>query len=366
VSSAVHIVLPAGAPRAAGDRSHLGSGAVLALSIGLLAAVWFSVVSGPTGFMPQRALAILFAALTGVTEASAARETLVVLEIRAPRAVLAVLVGAALATAGCVMQSLFRNPLADPGLVGTSSGAALAAVAVIVLGDPLLALLPGWAGAYMLPAAAFAGALSTTAILYAIATREGRTSIATMLLAGIAVAALAMAALGLFVFISDDSQLRELTFWTLGSLGGASWAKVAAVLPFMGFALLAFRFLSRCLDAMLLGETEAQHLGVSVQASKRLAIAAVAAAVGASVAVSGTIGFVGIVVPHLLRLVIGPTHRALLPASALAGGTLLIVADTVCRTVVAPAELPIGILTALFGAPMFLWLLLRRRGLVDF
>jgi iron complex transport system permease protein len=138
------------------------------------------------------------------------------------------------------MQSLFRNPLADPGLVGTSSGAALAAVAVIVLGDPLAAMLPGWARAYLLPAAAFAGALATTAMLYAIATREGRTSIATMLLAGIAIAALAMAVLGLFVFVSDDRQLRELTFWSLGSLGGANWEKVGVVLPFIGLALLAF------------------------------------------------------------------------------------------------------------------------------
>ena len=263
------------------------------------------------------------------------------------------------------MQGLFRNPLADPGLVGTSSGAALAAVTVIVLGGPVTAMLPDWARPFALPAAAFAGALASTALLYAIATRDGRTSIGTMLLAGIALAALAAAGVGLLVFVSTDLQLRELTFWSLGSLAGATWEKVAVASPFILAALLAFVWLSRDLDAILLGETEAGYLGVSIETLKRVAVLAVAGAVGAAVAVSGAIGFVGIVVPHLLRLVIGPTHRALIPASALLGAILLLAADMASRTIVAPAELPIGILTALFGAPFFLWLLLSRRSLVD-
>jgi iron complex transport system permease protein len=263
------------------------------------------------------------------------------------------------------MQSLFRNPLADPGLVGISSGAALAAVTMIVLGGPLVAALPAVARLYALPTAAFAGALLATALLYSIATREGRTSIATMLLAGIAIAALAAAVIGVMIFISDDRQLRDLTFWSLGSLGGATWETAGVLLPFIGIALLAFARIAGDLDAMLLGETEAAHLGVEIETLKRTAIVAVSAAVGAAVAVTGVIGFLGMVVPHLLRLAIGPTHRALLPASALAGAALLTVADTACRVVVSPAELPIGILTALFGAPFFLWLLLRRRSVVD-
>jgi iron complex transport system permease protein len=216
-----------------------------------------------------------------------------------------------------------------------------------------------------MPAAAFAGALATTALLYAIATRQGRTSIATMLLAGIAIAALTTAAIGVMVFMSDDRQLRDITFWSLGSLGGATWEKVGILLPFVGFALVAFARMARDLDALLLGDAEAAHLGVNVEALKRLSIVAVAGAVGAAVAFTGVIGFLGLVVPHLLRLVIGPTHRGLLPATALLGAALLTLADTACRVVVAPAELPIGILTALFGAPFFLWLLLRRRGIVD-
>jgi iron complex transport system permease protein len=351
-------------PTPAGDRRRLGLVVIAGLAGLLLVALLLSVASGPTGFMPGRAVAIVGAALSGHAHEDS-RDALVILDIRLPRAAFALMVGAALATAGCVMQSLFRNPLADPGLVGISSGAGLAAVVTIVLGGPVVAALPAFARAFALPAAAFLGALAATALLYAIATREGRTSIATMLLAGIAIGALAAALIGILVFMSDDRQLRDLTFWTLGSLGGASWRKVGVLLPFVGLALIAFLRIAGDLDAMLLGEAEAAHLGVETEALKRTAIVATAAAVGAGVAMTGVIGFLGLVVPHLLRLVIGPMHRALLPASALAGAALLTLADLVCRVVVQPAELPIGILTALFGAPFFLWLLMRRRGILD-
>lgn len=288
------------------------------------------------------------------------RELLVLWNLRFPRVALGALVGASLAVSGAIMQGLFRNPLADPGLLGVSSGAALAAAATIVLGDVLLAPWFGTMPFIALPLGAFFGGLATTAALYAIATRHGRTSVATMLLAGIALGALAGAFVGLLTYISDDRQLRDLTFWSLGSLGGASWSKTATigiiVLPLFAAAPL----LARSLNALLLGEAEAYYLGFKVQRTKMYCILLVAAAVGAAVAAAGPIDFVGIVVPHLVRIMLGPDHRTLLPASAILGAALLVGADIVARTVVSPAELPIGILTAAIGAPFFLWLLLRR------
>jgi iron complex transport system permease protein len=204
--------------------------------------------------------------------------------------------------------------------------------------------------------------LLTTLGLYLVATRSGRTSIATMLLAGVAFGALAGAVMGLFSYLSDDRQLRDLSFWSLGSLSGATWTKVMAVAPFILPTLLTMSFLARGLNALSLGEAEAFHLGVPVQRVKAIAVLLVAIAVGASVAAAGMIGFVGIVVPHVLRLMAGADHRMLLPASSLLGAALLVAADTMARTIAAPAELPIGILTAAIGAPFFLWLLLRRQG----
>ena len=259
------------------------------------------------------------------------------------------------------MQGLFRNPLADPGLVGVSAGASLGAVTMIVLGTTVFGPLFAVFGIYTLPIAAFSGGLVTTLILYRIATRNGLTSVATMLLAGIALAALAGAITGLLIFSADDKQLRDLTFWGLGSLAGASWAKIVSAGPVIILALAVVPFLARGLNAITLGEAAAFHMGVPVQRLKNIAILSVAASTGAAVAVSGGIGFVGIVVPHVLRLIIGPDHRYLLPASALLGGILLIFADMFARTIVAPAELPIGIITAFAGAPFFLWILLRGR-----
>ncbi|NUS66915.1 MAG: iron ABC transporter permease, partial [Ensifer adhaerens] len=262
---------------------------------------------------------------------------------------------------GVVMQGLFRNPLADPGLVGVSSGASLGAVLLIVLGTATFGPLFALFGFYALPVAAFFGGLVTTLLLYRIATRGGQTSIATLLLAGIALGALTGAVTGVLVFMADDKQLRDLTFWGLGSLAGANWTKILASAPIIVLSLAVTPFLARGLNAITLGEAAAFHMGIPVQRLKNVAIVSVAAATGASVAVSGGIGFVGIVVPHLLRLVIGPDHRYLLPASALLGGTLLILADMIARTIVSPAELPIGIVTAFIGAPFFLWILLRGR-----
>ncbi|MFN3280681.1 MAG: FecCD family ABC transporter permease, partial [Tabrizicola sp.] len=264
------------------------------------------------------------------------------------------------------LQGLFRNPLADPGIVGINVGAGLGAVLAIVLGGLLPAGLLAVLGGWLVPVAAFLGGWAATLLLYRIATQGGRTDVALMLLAGIALAALAGAAVGVMVYLADDRQLRDLTFWSMGSLAGATWAKLAAALPLVGLALILAPRLARGLNALALGEAQALHMGVDVQRLKRGAVFASAAATGAAVAVSGGIGFVGLVVPHLLRLAMGPDHRRLLPNAALLGAGLLVLADLMSRQIVAPAELPIGIITALVGAPVFLWILLRQRATLRF
>lgn len=347
--------------RMSGPPLRHNPGLVMAVLVGLVVLVSLVALSvGATGIPFSRVYGALMA-LVGASDGIPSGDALIVLQVRLPRLLLGLLIGAALASCGALMQGLFRNPLADPGLVGVSAGAALAAAATITLGDTLLAPLIGPIPFGALPVGAFVGGLVTTWALYLVATRGGRTSIATMLLAGVAFGAMAGAVMGLISYLSDDRQLRDLSFWSLGSLGGATWTKVTAVFPLIFPMLLATPFLARGLNALALGEAEAYHLGVPVQRLKALAILLVAVSVGASVAGAGMIGFVGIVVPHVLRLVAGPDHRFLLPASALLGAVLLTAADTVARVIVAPAELPIGILTAAIGAPFFLWLLLRRQ-----
>jgi len=294
----------------------------------------------------------------------------VVWGIRVPRTLLGLAVGASLATSGALFQGLFRNPLADPGLLGITMGAA-AAVAIAVLGlsaidtsGPLVGLSPQTLTAlrpYMIPLAAFLGSLLTLLSVVAMAGRRGRLDVTTLLLAGIAVNAIAGAITGFAIFLADDAQLRDLTFWTLGGLGGATWTVVLAVLPPLLLGLALAPTLARRLDCLLLGETEAGHLGVHVETTKRWVIGIGALLVGVSVSAAGAIGFVGLVVPHLVRLLAGPSHRLLLPASALLGAGGLVFADVLARTVVAPAELPIGVLTTLLGGPFFLWLLTRSK-----
>lgn len=350
-----------------GDRSGRAIITICVLVVLLILTMFFSLSFGATDTSFLAVMAHSFARVTGIsigTELSKHAE-IIIFDIRFPRMVLGVLVGAALAVSGAMMQGLFRNPLADPGLVGVSAGAGLSAITVIVLGGTVLAPLVTILGIYLLPLAAFMGSLITTYVLYTIATRRGQTSVATMLLAGIALGALSGALSGILVYMSDDQQLRDLTFWQMGSLGAATWEKIGAVIPFFIITFAAIPFISSGLNAMVLGEIEAKYLGVPIQRLKRIIIFIVACAVGASVAVTGGIGFVGIVVPHLLRLIIGPDHTYLLPSSALLGAILLLLADCVSRTIVAPAELPIGIVTAALGGPFFLWILLRQRSILD-
>ncbi|MEM1411970.1 MAG: iron ABC transporter permease [Pseudomonadota bacterium] len=342
------------------DRKPRARAAHLWLGLLLAVACVLSLALGPSGTSLFGALAKL---ATG--DALTQMERVVLWEIRAPRVALGMLVGASLAVSGAVMQGLFRNPLADPGLVGVGAGAALGAITAIVLGGLLPLALMSRVGNYLVPLAAFLGGWFSTLILYRVSTRRGRTSVATMLLAGIALGALAAAVSGMLVYKADDQQLRDLTFWGLGSLAGATWPKVLTAGPLIIIAVGAALLLARGLNALALGEATAHHLGIDVQRLKNGAILTVAAATGAAVAVSGGIGFIGIVVPHLLRLATGPDHTTLLLNAGLLGASLLLFADVIARMIVAPAELPIGIITAVIGAPVFLWILLRRRGMVD-
>ena len=345
---------------ASGDRSGIGRLAIVVLVGVLLVAMTLSMTTGASGASAWTIIGSWFGVVPD-SDVAMIRDHAVIYNIRLPRMLLGVMIGAALAVSGLLMQGLFRNPLADPGLVGVSAGAGLGAVGIIVLGTTMLAPLTALLGMYSLQIASFAGGLITTFILYRVATRSGETAIATMLLAGIAIGALAGALTGVMVYVATDAQLRDLTFWGLGSLSGANWTKIMASGPIIVLSLLTSAFLAKGLNALTLGEATAAHLGVPVQRFKLVTIVAVAGATGASVAVSGGIGFVGIVVPHLLRLVIGPDHKYLLPATALLGASFLLLADCISRVIVAPAELPIGIVTAAFGGPFFLWILLRRR-----
>ena len=327
----------------------------------LLLVVWLSLALGPVSLPlgdTLRALGHLLG--LPVADAGLGQAELIVGQIRLPRTLLGIATGGVLALAGVAMQGLFRNPLADPGLIGVSSGAALGAAIAIVFGASVGGL-PEALAPYLLSASAFAGGLLVTALVYRLGRHNGQTSVATMLLAGVALTALAGALIGLFTYLADDATLRTLTFWNLGSLNGASYPRLW---PLLLIALLVACWLPRrvnALNALLLGESEARHLGFDVERLKVELILCTALGVGAAVAAAGMIGFIGLVVPHLLRLIVGPDHRVLLPASMLGGAILLLLADLVARLALAPAELPIGIVTALIGAPFFLYLLIRGR-----
>jgi iron complex transport system permease protein len=337
---------------------------IVGLVATLLGAAIIALTMGAAGIPLARLPAALGLWVDHPSNPLTSRDQLVLWSIRIPRIAASAMVGGLLAVSGAIMQGLFRNPLADPALVGVSSGGALAAASAIVFTDSRMGENLRFMQNELLPMAAFTGSLATTVILYRIASREGRTSIAIFLLAGLAIAAIANAGIGLLVFAADDRQLRDITFWLLGSLSGVTWSKAATIAPVLAIGMAACLGIARGLDVLVLGEAEAFHSGVDVERLKRISIVLVSAMTGVAVSICGVVGFIGIVIPHLLRLVIGPAHRLLLPASALLGAILLVGADTLARTIVAPAEMPIGILTAAIGAPFFLAMLLRQRGLV--
>jgi iron complex transport system permease protein len=335
---------------------------LLGLAALLILASLFALGHGALTIGPGAALAIVADQFGIALPWHFAREQqAVLLAIRAPRLVLGLLVGSSLAISGAAMQGLFRNPLADPALIGISSGAALAAVAVIVLQHSLFSVLSLWLGHYLLPLAAIAGGFAVSWLVYRLADSGDRLDIGSLLLAGIAINALAGSATGLLVYLADDDQLRTLTFWSMGSLNGAGWDSVILGAPFLLLNLLLLPLLADALNALLLGEAEAGHLGFPVERIKTAIVARVALGVGTAVALTGVIGFVGLVVPHLLRLALGPDHRWLLPGSALLGALLLICADYLARSLAAPAEIPIGIVTGVLGSPFFVWLLFRQK-----
>lgn len=289
----------------------------------------------------------------------------IITELRTPRVLLALLIGAALAQSGAAMQGIFRNPLADPGLVGVASGASLAAVANLVLGATLW---PQWNTQFSglsTPLAAFAGGGLAAWLALKLAQRDGHTQVATLLLAGLALNAIAGAGIGLLSQIASDSGLRIATHWLFGSLGKAGWIELKLAAPLLLTTLVLINRQARHLDALLLGEAEAGHLGIPVERLKRRSLTLIVLAVASCVALAGVVGFIGLIVPHLIRLIAGPGHRLLLPASALGGAALLCVADLFARTLMAPVELPVGILTALVGGPFFLALLVKYRGRME-
>ncbi|MCY1699375.1 iron ABC transporter permease [Lelliottia sp. SL45] len=277
--------------------------------------------------------------------------------IRLPRVLLALVIGGSLALAGCVMQGLFRNPLADPGLLGISSGAACAVALWVVLPVTLPALLMLYAP--ML--AAFLGALAATLVIFLLS-QQRDSSLSRLLLVGIAINALCGAAVGVLSWVSNDAQLRQLSLWGMGSLGSAQWSTLLAVTSLMIPTVLIIWRLAGALNLLQLGDEEAHYLGVDVRVVQRILLLCSALLVASAVSVSGVIGFIGLVVPHLMRMWLGSDHRAVIPGSVLAGAFLLLIADTLARTAVAPAEMPVGLLTSLLGAPWFLWLIFRRGG----
>ena len=324
------------------------------LCTALMVTSLLSVSIGPLQISPMTSFNAMVNWATQQDFASVApHEQLVINNVRLPRTLLALAVGATLAQCGAVMQGLFGNPLADPGIIGVSSGAALGAAICIVL-------FPH-GGEYLVAFSAFFAGLLTTLVVYRLAASPSGTSVVLLLLSGVAVAALAGAGIGVLTYMASDIALRDLTLWQMGSVAGAQWHYV--ILSLVALAVISWQFNqnAKALNALLLGEAEARHLGLDVDKLKFKLIVLCAIGVGIAVAATGIIGFIGLVVPHLVRMLIGPDHRLLLPLSAILGAALLVIADIGARSIVAPSELPVGLVTALLGAPFFIVLLLKQR-----
>lgn len=321
----------------------------------LVAGLVAGVAIGPLKLAPLDVLDIL-AAKIGIGEASGhtMAEVNVVWEIRFPRVLLAALVGSALAVSGAALQGLFGNSLADPGIIGVTAGASLGAISAIVLGLTVF-------GSWTVPGMAFLFGLGTTGLIYVLARPGKGRGTVQLLLVGIAITAIAGSANGFFTYIADTTELESITYWSMGSLNRASWSTLVAGLPFYVVGVAAVLSLARPLDVLALGERQAHHVGLHVKRTRILLIVATALVVGAAVALAGSIGFVGLVVPHIVRLLVGPGHRWLLPISALGGALMLVLADIGARILNPPSEVPIGLFTGLVGGPFFLWLLFHRR-----
>lgn len=333
----------------------------LVLLVSLPFAVIFGLNSGAVDIPIETIIDLGFEVFQSSDKDTAAQQAKTILfDIRLPRICLAILIGAILAISGAVMQGLFRNPLAAPSLIGVSSGASVGASVVIVLAGAWLQSNTAL-GLSLVAVGAFIGSFLVTVLVYRLSTSALGTSVTTMLLAGIAVSALAGAVSGLLSYYADNEMLRQISIWQMGNLSTANWQRVLVLAVVAILVLSLFPRESKSLNALLLGESEARHLGIDVQQVKRKLILLTTLGIGTAVAIGGMIGFVGLIVPHIVRLLIGPDHRWLLPASALAGGVLLLLADTIARIIIAPTELPTGILTAILGAPFFIMLLVQQR-----
>lgn len=326
--------------------------AALALALALIAVA--ELVLGPV----RLSLDDLLAVIIGKGEPG---PTAILLQIRLPRVVLGLAVGTGLALSGCAMQGVLRNPLADPGLIGVTAGAAAGAVTIIVLGNFFVGTLPAPVRPYALPLGAFLGGVVVTGFVFSLSRRSGGTNVAMLILAGVAVNAIAGALVGAMVYVSTDQQLRDLTFWSMGSISSGNWMSVAVTSALALFSGMFLLRMGRALDLFQLGERAAFHAGIDIEREKLRIAIFTALAVGAVTAAAGPIGFIGLVAPHIARLIVGPAHRHVLPASALIGGALILGADLGVRLAIPPSEPPIGLATSLIGGPFFLWLLMRRR-----
>lgn len=285
----------------------------------------------------------------------------VLMDLRLPRIAMGILIGSALAVSGTCLQGMFRNPLATPDLLGITAGASLFAAIAIVLGVYIKPYIPEALHYSFLSLMAFIGALITMVMVYRMSTTNGKTNVVVMLLTGVAVTALGFAIMGFLIYISKEEQLRDLTFWNLGSLAGATWTKNAILLVIITIAYIFLINKGKALNAMMLGEKDAQHLGIPIERIKKQIVILTALMVGTSVAFAGTISFVGLIVPYILRLIFKSNYHIILPLSAVFGSILLLSADTISRTIAPPSEIPIGILTAFMGAPIFIVILIRSR-----
>ena len=347
-------LLAACSNRQAGVKTRLIAGAAVLATL-VLAAALASLAMGPVKIPLDGVLGIVFAPLGAEFGDYSRTQELVVEQIRMPRIVVGAIVGMALGVAGAAMQALFRNPMADPGVIGVSAGGALGAVVSIALGLNTLFFLA-------LPAFAFLGAMAAAFLVYGIAAVGGRFSMATLLLAGVAVASFLGAVVSaIIVAVPDNETLRGILFWLAGGLDSRSWEHVRVSAPLVLGGVAIITVMARDLDLLMLGDEDARSLGVRASTTRPALLAAASLITGAAVAVSGTIAFVGLVVPHVLRLLLGPDHRVLVPASALGGAFFVLVADTLARTVVQPAEFRVGIVTAFVGAPFFIFLLIRNK-----
>lgn len=333
--------------------SRRGALVVPGLGAALILLAILSLGTGPVAVPPGQVVDLLLA-----PEGSDEPASVIVRQLRPPRVLLAILVGGSLALCGAVMQAFFQNPMADPYIIGVSSGAALGATAALALAVDVWFL-----GIHSTSLSAFAGALAVTFLVYAVARRGTRVPTTLLLLTGVAVGALAAAATS-FLMITTKTDLHRILFWLLGSFSSRRWEHVHMVWPWAAGGLAVLMFFARDLNVLLQGEENALFLGVEVERVKRILLIVTALLTAAAVSVSGIIGFVGLVVPHVMRLLVGPDHRRLLPASVLGGAILMIAADMLARTLIAPAEVPVGVITALIGCPFFLYLLSRRRDLV--